>query len=205
MDRKRITIIAAAIAAASLAAVGVAYAGIPGIGGVIHGCYVPASGTLRVIDNTQASCKPQETALDWNQTGPPGPKGDQGAPGLKGDPGIPGPKGDPGMPSVQLPCWSALGVAPFWIRNVPLNPKSMVTTACLGSFGTTGLTAGVVPAVMTRGLYTYRAPVCGSRMVAWTYAPRLIELVIWQPVAAGDPPAAPVSWYGVASPLAVSG
>jgi hypothetical protein len=101
MDRKRITIIAAAIAAASLAAVGVAYAGIPGIGGVIHGCYVPASGTLRVIDNTQASCKPQETALDWNQTGPPGPKGDQGAPGPKGDPGIPGPKGDPGPPGAS--------------------------------------------------------------------------------------------------------
>src|SRR6516165_629021 len=115
------------------------------------------------------------------------------------------PKGEPGVPSTQLPSLSALGVAPLWSRNVPLNPKSMVTTACLGSFGTTGLTAGVVPAVMTRGLYTYRAPVCGSRMVAWTYAPRLIELVIWQPVAAGDPPAAPVSWYGVASPLAVSG
>src|SRR5215469_9056725 len=115
------------------------------------------------------------------------------------------PKGDPGMPSVQLPSLSAPGVAPFWMRNVPLNPKSMVTTAPFGSFGTTGLTAGVVPAVMTRGLYTYRAPVRGFRMVAWTNAPRLIELVIWQPVAAGDPPPAPVSWYGVASPLAVSG
>ena len=104
------------------------------------------------------------------------------------------PKGDPGMPSVQLPCASASGVAPSWSRNVPLNPKSMVTTACFGSFGTTGLTAGVVPAVMTRGLYTDRAPVCVSRMVAWTNAPRLTELLIWQPVAAGDPPAAPVSW-----------
>ena len=42
-------------------------------------------------------------------------------------------------------------------------------------------------------------------MVAWTNAPRLSELIIWQPVAAGDPPAGPVSWYGVARPLAVSG
>src|SRR5579872_7607731 len=115
------------------------------------------------------------------------------------------PNGDFGMPSVQLPSASASGVAPFWSRTVPLNPKSMVTIAPLGSFGTTGLTAGVVPAVMTRGLYTYSLPVRGSRMVAWTNAPRLSELTIWQPVAAGDPPAAPVSWYGVARPLAVSG
>ena len=100
------------------------------------------------------------------------------------------PKGDPGMPSMQLPWLSASGVAPFWSRNVPLNPKSMVTIAPFGSFGTTGLTAGLVPAVMTRGLYTYSAPVRGSRMVAWTNAPRLSELIIWQPVAAGDPPAA---------------
>src|ERR1700733_2645489 len=115
------------------------------------------------------------------------------------------PNGDPGMPSMQSPSLSAPGVAPFWIKNVPLNPKSMVTIAFLGSFGTTGLTEGVVPAVMTSGLYTYSAPVRGSRMVAWTNAPRLSELVIWQPVAAGDPPAGPVSWYGVARPLAVSG
>src|SRR5580658_10492156 len=81
----------------------------------------------------------------------------------------------------------------------------MVTIAFLGSFGTTGLTTGVVPAVMTSGLYTYSLPVRGSRMVAWTNAPRLSELTIWQPVAAGDPPAAPVSWYGVARPFAVSG
>ena len=47
---------------------------------------------------------------------------------------------------------SALGVAPTWIRFAPLNPKSMVTIAFLGSFGTTGATAGVVPWVMTRGL-----------------------------------------------------
>ena len=35
---------------------------------------------------------------------------------------------------------------------MPLNPKSMVTIAFRGSFGTTGATAGVVPAVMTSGL-----------------------------------------------------
>ena len=54
--------------------------------------------------------------------------------------------------------------------------------------------AGLVPAVMTRGLYTDSAPVRGSRMVAWTNAPRLIELIVWQPDAAGDVPPMPVSW-----------
>ena len=62
------------------------------------------------------------------------------------------PKTDPGSPLMQLPCASALGVAPTWNRSVPLNPKSMVTIACRGSFGTTGATAGVVPWVMTSGL-----------------------------------------------------
>src|SRR6266566_2466948 len=42
-------------------------------------------------------------------------------------------------------------------------------------------------------------------MVAWTNAPRLAELVIVQPEAAGVVPFAPVSWYGVARPCALSG
>ena len=54
------------------------------------------------------------------------------------------PKTEP-RPLTQLPWASALGVAPTWNRSVPLNPKSMVTIACRGSFGTTGATAGVVP------------------------------------------------------------
>src|SRR5690242_11007824 len=115
------------------------------------------------------------------------------------------PNGEPGMPSVHRPSASAFGVAPAWRRTSPLNPMSMVTTACRGSFGTTGLTAGLVPLVMTSGLYTYSFPVAGSRMVAWTNAPSSSELIIWQPEAAGDVPAGPVSRNGVARPLAVSG
>src|SRR5512135_3658127 len=42
-------------------------------------------------------------------------------------------------------------------------------------------------------------------MVAWTNAPSCSELIIWQPEAAGEVPAGPVSRNGVASPLAVSG
>jgi hypothetical protein len=37
------------------------------------------------------------------------------------------------------------------VRSVPLNPKSIVTTALRGRVGTTGAAAGVVPWVMTSG------------------------------------------------------
>jgi hypothetical protein len=73
----------AAIAAA-LVTVGLAFAGIPGSDGVIHGCY-KNNGDLRVIDPTapkkdQANCKNDETALDWNQQGVDGPQGDAWTP-----------------------------------------------------------------------------------------------------------------------------
>ena len=61
------------------------------------------------------------------------------------------PKIDPFRPFTQLPCCSALAVAPTWVRLVPLKPKSIVTTAPAGSVGTTGAAAGVVPWVMTSG------------------------------------------------------
>jgi len=61
------------------------------------------------------------------------------------------PKTEP-RPLTQRPCCSALGVAPTWVRSVPLNPTSMVTIAFLGSLGTTGAMAGMVPWVTTSGL-----------------------------------------------------
>ena len=103
------------------------------------------------------------------------------------------PKIDPFRPLTQLPCRSAFRVAPTWVRLVPLNPKSMVTTAPAGSVGTTGGTTAVVPLVMTSGSYTESAPVAGSRIVAWTNAPRLAKLAIVQPDAAGVIPFGPVS------------
>ena len=57
-------------------------------------------------------------------------------------------------PSTQRPWASASGVAPTWVRLVPLNPKSMVTMASRGSWGSTGAAAGVLPCVITSGSYT---------------------------------------------------
>ena len=103
----------------TLAAVGVGYAAIPGVGGVIHSCYNASSnpsGQLRVIDTEAgAKCAKNEKALDFNQQGPKGDKGDpgpqgpqgeQGIAGLQGEPGPTGPpgaKGDSGAPGPQGP------------------------------------------------------------------------------------------------------
>jgi hypothetical protein len=96
---------------ATLAAVGVGYAAVPGGDGVIHGCYqkpglLANEGALRVIDTDKGqACRSNELAVEWNQkgakgdVGPQGPKGDPGPQGPKGDPGTqgePGPKGDTG-------------------------------------------------------------------------------------------------------------
>ena len=61
------------------------------------------------------------------------------------------PKIEPFSPLTQRPWVSAPRLAPTRVRLVPLNPKSTVTTAPAGSVGTTGLTAGWVPCVMTSG------------------------------------------------------
>jgi len=70
------------VVALGVAAGGIAYAAIPGSGGVIHGCYKTQNGQLRVVD--AGGCGPSETALDWNQQGLGGPQGEPGSPGSPG-------------------------------------------------------------------------------------------------------------------------
>jgi hypothetical protein len=89
---KRMVMLAAAVFAV---VGGVAWAGIPGGDGVIHGCY-DSGGNLKVVDGASA-CPRGYTPLTWNQTGP------QGIQGIKGDQGIQGPKGDPGASGAQGP------------------------------------------------------------------------------------------------------
>jgi hypothetical protein len=82
------------IAAAAMliaAAVVLTHASIPDAKGVIHACYSKGSdegsGRLRVIDFPSASCKPEETPLTWNMSGPSGPTGPQGPIGPTGPQG----------------------------------------------------------------------------------------------------------------------
>ena len=72
---------------------------------------------------------------------------------------------------------------------------SMITAEPRAIVGGAGVAAGVVPAVMTRGLYTCSCP-SGDRIVASTNAPSVPAFVIEQPSP---------SCHGVARPRAVSG
>jgi hypothetical protein len=53
---------------------GVAFATTTDSSGTIHGCYNKSNGNLRVVESA-ADCRSNETALPWNQQGPPGPPG----------------------------------------------------------------------------------------------------------------------------------
>jgi hypothetical protein len=83
------------IVAAGLAITSVAWAAIPGPGGVITSCYKSVNGQLRVVDSS-GHCRPSETALTWNKTGPAGPQGQTGPAGPQGPQGPTGPAGPTG-------------------------------------------------------------------------------------------------------------
>ena len=65
--------------------------------GLIHGCYQKYNGTVRVVAADDPTCRANEQAIAWRQTGP---KGDAGAKGAQGEPGAEGDKGDAGAKGV---------------------------------------------------------------------------------------------------------
>ena len=109
-----------AVVAAALAG-GIAWAAIPGPGGVIQGCYKQNGGQLRVVD-AAGDCGPSELAVSWSQTGPSGPQGEFGPSGPQGGTGPSGPSGADGAPGDPGPTGSsgpsgALGGGPVaWAR-----------------------------------------------------------------------------------------
>jgi len=78
-----VVLVSAGVGAAAFA---IAQAAIPDSNGVIHGCYAHHDGSLRVVDDP-TTCKHNETALSWNQTGPQGAQGPTGPQGPQGIPG----------------------------------------------------------------------------------------------------------------------
>ena len=96
---RRTGIVALAAVAAAVAA-GMAFATIPGSGGVINGCFDQQSGLLRVIDTgAGGKCRNTETPISWNERGPqgdPGPQGPRGETGEAGPQGASGPQGGRG-------------------------------------------------------------------------------------------------------------
>jgi len=100
---RRLIVIAAALFAA---AGGIAYATIPGSGGVYTACMLRNIGTIRLIDTSSSSnrgrCTRSETQISWNQQGQTGPLGPAGPQGPKGDSG---PKGDQGPSGLSHAYW----------------------------------------------------------------------------------------------------
>src|SRR5947208_2782266 len=87
--RKRDLLSAAAGAAvASALAGGIAWAAIPGAGGLINGCYQKNEGLLRVIDRATTACLASEIPIAWNAQGIEGAKGESGPPGANGRNGV---------------------------------------------------------------------------------------------------------------------
>jgi Collagen triple helix repeat (20 copies) len=145
---RRERVAAASIAVLAIAA-GIAYAAIPGSGGVINACYLKLNGQLRVID-TQAgqSCLLSEVSLKFNQTGPQGIQGIQGIPGMQGIQGIQGIPGIPGIPgtngidgtsaaytahgtnplSVSVPAGNYVVLGQVTLRNQDGDPQNAVCT-----------------------------------------------------------------------------
>ena len=75
---------ATAVGGISTAAV---IAAVPDASGAIHGCYLKnaglfdGKGTVRIIDTATDSCKTNENAISWSQTGPKGDPGEGAEPG----------------------------------------------------------------------------------------------------------------------------
>jgi hypothetical protein len=156
MPSKQLLAAAAAIVVLILIGGAVIYATIPDAGGVIHGCYKADIGLLRVIDNAVTGSLPNETQLNWNQTGP------QGAPGPQGATGPQGPAGPQGIPgdnnvltegiSVDLGASASksLTVPGFGSVDVSCNTSgtpAVILTTAVGAYGiyTPNLTGVVTP------------------------------------------------------------
>jgi len=90
---KRRAWVVLAVAGAIGGAAAIADAAIPDSSGIIRACYQNNNGSLRVVD-TPTTCKNNETALQWGQTGPQGPQGVIGPVGPQGSQGIQGPVGE---------------------------------------------------------------------------------------------------------------
>lgn len=105
--RKRLALLAGAVALVTAAGVG--YAAIPAADGTIAACYTTkgddggvGKGSLRVVD-TAGECTKNEQALTWNQRGPAGAPGPAGAAGPVGPQGTKGEAGATGPPGPAGP------------------------------------------------------------------------------------------------------
>jgi Collagen triple helix repeat (20 copies) len=106
---RRISIAAASVAAIAAGSSAVALATTASTNNVYQGCLKASNGTLHQLEldpSTPPQCRPHDTLVTWNQTGPTGPaglQGDTGPQGPKGDAGATGPQGQTGAPGPTDP------------------------------------------------------------------------------------------------------
>ena len=117
---------------AAAAGIGVAEAGVVDNSGVIHGCYLKATGALRVIDPTKSSCTSGELAITWNQTGPQGSTGPAGPQGSTGPQGPAGPQGSTGPQGPAGPVHQVVGAV-----NADGTPQASPTSYTVSLTGNT--------------------------------------------------------------------
>lgn len=103
------TVIAAGVAAAAVAAGGVALAAHDD--GVVHACVAKKTRLVRVVARDR--CRDGETPRSWNVTGSHGPQGPAGAQGPAGEAGPQGPAGPAGPAGPQGPPGAA-GAPAIW-------------------------------------------------------------------------------------------
>jgi hypothetical protein len=118
---------------------GVAWATIPGPGGVVDGCYQNSDGQLRVIDGATQTCRASETAITWNKLGQPGPKGATGDQGPQGPQGPPGRDGTDGHDGVSVTTAAESTGANCAAGGVQLTAVNGVSYVCNGRDGRDGV------------------------------------------------------------------
>lgn len=88
-------------------------AAVPSPNRVTYTCYNNDNRSFLAVDTPVATCKPDETLLTWNQTGPQGPSGPQGVQGPQGPMGPQGKARPPAGGHVYTNASPAVVQVPF--------------------------------------------------------------------------------------------
>lgn len=129
-------------------------AGIPSKRGVYAGCYLKASGALRVV-RTSRKCKRSERRVTWNRVGGRGARGQAGPQGAAGALGLVGPSGSQGATGPAGPTGAQGAIGPAGSAGPAGSQGSQGVQGPEGPEGPAG------PGVAGATLVTVRVPASG--------------------------------------------
>jgi hypothetical protein len=134
-----LTAVISALAASAIAG-GIAWAAIPGDGGVIQGCY-DSGGNLKVVG--ALPCPKGYSALSWNQ---------QGVQGIPGPQGPAGPEGPPGVGALRHCVIDSIGIPDMFGYEIDVAGCSSVEISASGPlFGLHGGVDGQLVTLLSTG------------------------------------------------------